>query len=182
MKVALALASAAFLLCAVPAGAQSPSPAPVPGVPLPFTVYVLDRSGGETEGRLVSLTEATVTIQTKTAPRTFSLSEVVRIYQRGDSLKNGALIGGGFGLGMGLLLGGFSDCPGADQSKGCPWSHVGFIVVGTLTYAAIGTAIDALIPGRTLLWWAQPGQNAGGGLMLNVSPRTRSVLVGWRIR
>ncbi|MSO56465.1 MAG: hypothetical protein EXQ55_06020 [Acidobacteria bacterium] len=113
MKIPFALSTLLFLLCSVPAGAQSPGPAAVPVEGI-FTVYVLDRSGGETEGRLVSLTEAAVTIQTQTAPRTFNLSEVVRIYRRGDSLKNGALIGAGVGLGFGLLTGGFADCPGAD--------------------------------------------------------------------
>ena len=59
---------------------------------------------------------------------------------------------------------------------------IGFMLPYTGTYAAIGTAIDALIPGRTPLWRAGSSARSGGGLAINVSPRRRSAFVGWKIK
>jgi len=48
-------------------------------------------------------------------------------------------------------------------------------------YAAIGTGIDALIPGRTPFWNAGSSQGTGGGLTVSISAQRRSAFVGWRI-
>lgn len=85
--------SLAFVACvAAPLLAQEP-PQPAPILRGMFTVYVLDRSGAETEGSLVSLTDSAVVVRTDTASRTYDLADVVRIYRKGDSLKNGAIVG-----------------------------------------------------------------------------------------
>jgi hypothetical protein len=78
-----------------------------------FPVYVLDRTGEETKGRLVSLTGSAVVLQMNSTTRTFNLSDIVRIDRQGDSLKNGAIIGAVFGGVMGIFTGGLSDCPNA---------------------------------------------------------------------
>jgi hypothetical protein len=60
MPILAALVLACF---SIPARAQSPEPAAATMTGL-FPVYVLDRSGEETEGRLVSLTGSAVVLQT----------------------------------------------------------------------------------------------------------------------
>lgn len=115
------------------------------------TVYVEDRTGREVEGKLVSLTESALTINIDGVTRTFAPAEVTKVDRRGDSLKNGALIGAAVGLFTGLL----GDCPGAGSnngSRGCPGARVGYVLGGAAIWAGIGAGIDALIPGRTRLW------------------------------
>lgn len=172
----------AVITAAVPASAQSIQSAGstdfsgvrLKGLP---TVYVMDRQGQEIKGKVVSWTDSAIVLRIDDgATRTFKAGEAIRIDLRGDSLKNGALIGAGVGLGLGLLSGGFADCPGS--SEGCAGTRVALVFLSTAMYAAIGTAIDALIPGRTPLWNAS--SKTGGGLTFNVSPRNRSAFVGWR--
>lgn len=172
---------AAFILgCfSMRASAQSPPPAGVTMTGL-FPVYVLDRTGEETKGRLVSLTGSSVVLQTDSTTQTFNLSDIVRIDRQGDSLKNGAIIGAVFGGVMGIFTGGLSDCPSARSE--CPGSRVALALVSTGVWSAIGVGIDALIPGRTLLWKPSSSQSGGTGLTLGVSPQSRSAFVGWKIR
>jgi hypothetical protein len=159
---------------AAPASAQSADFSSVQPKGLP-TVYVMDRQGQETKGKIVSWTDSAVVLRVDDgATRTFKAGEAVRIDLRGDSLKNGALIGAGLGLAVGLMTGAAcSDCGGS------------FTVTMTLAtagiYAAIGTGIDALIPGRTPFWNAGSSQGTGGGLTVNISAQRRSAFVGWRI-
>ena len=63
--------------------------------------------------------------------------------KRGDSLRNGAVMGALVGAALGVLA----------------TKEVGFTVVGAGVYAAIGTGFDALIQGRTTLYEA-PGRNS----------------------
>ena len=67
------------------------------------SVYVLDAQGIETKGRLVNWTGSQIVLQTDIGQRIFKPGEAVRLDLRGDSLKNGALIGLGVGLAMGNL-------------------------------------------------------------------------------
>jgi len=48
-----------------------------------------------------------------------------------DSLKNGALIGGAIGLGLGLIGSGIADCPGDDPSGACPAARIDGVVLST---------------------------------------------------
>lgn len=130
------------------AGAQDFSTVQLKGMP---TVYVEDRSGREVEGRLVSLTESALTINIAGVTRTFTPAEVTKVDRRGDSLKNGALIGAA----IGVFTGFFGDCPRAgttNASEDCPGARVGYVLGGAAIWAGIGAGIDALIPGRTRLW------------------------------
>ncbi len=113
------------------------------------TMYVLDRAGREIEGTLVRLTDSAIVVRTKTGPRTFTPAEVSLIERKGDSLKNGAIIGAIFGAVSGATIGG--DC------SNCPGTHVAMALVGAGIWAAIGAGIDALIPGRTWVWPVRAG-------------------------
>lgn len=132
----------AVITAAVPASAQSTQSAGSTdfsgvrpkGLP---TVYVMDRQGQEIKGKIMSWSDSAIVLRIADgATRTFKPGEAVRIDLRGDSLKNGALIGAGVGLGLGLLSGGFADCPGSGES--CAGTRVGLTVLGTALYAAIG--------------------------------------------
>ena len=180
MRLASTVILFSALALSAPAMAQTPGAAEtrVKGFPI---VYVTDPTGREIKGKLVSWNGSTIVIRAGGTDRTFGPGEMVRVDLRGDSLKNGALIGAGFGLFMGAVSSGIADCPGRGGG-GCAGARVGFTLLGTAFYAAIGTAFDALIPGRTPLWHAGSSENSGRGLTVTVSPEGRSAFVGWRIK
>jgi len=119
------------------------------------TVFVTERTGKETRGQLVSLTESVLVVNVSGAEQTFRPADVVRIERRGDSLKNGAIIGAAFGLITGALL---NECAGGGSGangEGCLGARIGLALGGAAIWAAIGAGIDALIPGRTRIWPAR---------------------------
>jgi hypothetical protein len=141
-----------------------------------FTVYVLNRSGAETEGLLVSLTDSVIVVRTASAEQTFPLADVVRIQRKGDSLKTGAIIGAVFGGAAGLALVG--DCS-SDPSCGSK-TRIAALLTGAGIWAAIGAGIDAVIAGRTVIWTPNTGTETGG-LTVVLSPERRKAFVGWTI-
>ena len=160
---------------AAPARAQEAS-SRAPRMSGMFTVYVVDRSGAETEGSLVSLTDSALVVRTGATDRSFELGDVVRVYREGDSLKNGAILGAVFGSITGLAL-----AAGCSSGPGCGTgtrTAAAFSAIGV--WAAIGASIDALIPGRTLIWTPDPTANTGG-LSVVLSPERRSAVLGWTI-
>lgn len=50
----------------------------------------------------------------------FEAARVRRIQKRGDSLRNGALVGAVVGVAIGLIAAGISDCPGGAPGGNCP--------------------------------------------------------------
>lgn len=154
MRVVTVLRMLVYCCLAVPASAQVTF-ANIRTQALP-TVYVLDRAGHETAGQLVSLGDLALVLKTATVTRTFEPSEVSRLDRKGDSLKNGTLIGLAFGV-----------FTAGAMAQGCAHYHCGASVVpymlfGTGVYAAIGAGIDALIPGRTRIWPGKPAKTPGG--------------------
>jgi hypothetical protein len=160
---------------AAPIGAQE-VPSRTPRLSGMFTVFVLDRSGAETEGSLVSLTDSVLVVRTGAADRTFELDDVVRIYRKGDSLKNGAIIGALFGTATGLALAG-----GCSSGPGCgAGTRTAAVFTSIAVWAAVGASLDALIAGRTLIWTRNPAASTGG-LTVVLSPERRSAFLGWTI-
>ena len=152
MKTAkVTLIACACVMAAGTARAQDFSSIQLKNLPV---VFVQERSGAETRGRLISITPAAVAIDVDGSQRTFAAADVVKIDRRGDSLKNGALIGAA----IGLFTGFFGDCPRTSNSagNGCPGARVAYVLGGSAVWAGIGAGIDALIPGRTRLWTALP--------------------------
>jgi len=140
------------------------------------TLFVTDRAGHETRGKLVRLTDASVTIAVDGADRTFEIADVSLIERRGDSLKNGAIAGLVVGMGLGALSMGIADCPYGETH--CTGTRVAGFALSTALYTAIGTAIDAAISGRTRVW---PSTGKAGAPVASVSPAERRLFVGWRI-
>jgi hypothetical protein len=120
------------------------------------TVYVVDDTGKETEGKLLRFNPDSIVIVVDNMERRFEAARVLRIQRRGDSLRNGAVIGAIVGVPMGLLSAGLSDCIGSETSAsdGCPGSRVALVAASAGIYAAMGAGIDALIHGRTTLYIA----------------------------
>src|SRR5205085_11215671 len=141
------------------------------------SVYVMDAQGIETKGKLVNWTSSQIVLQTDIGQRIFKPGEAVRLDLRGDSLKNGALIG----LGVGLAMGGV----GAAACIDCGATRAALVATMAGLYTLVGVGIDALIPGRTPLWSAgqpAPQKSALNRLRFRVSPERRSAFVGWRIK
>jgi hypothetical protein len=147
------------------------------------TVYVLDNTGAETSGKLLQLNPDSIVLLVDGAERQFETARVARIQKRGDSLRNGAIIGAVVGVAMGIITAGISDCPGDHPGGGCPGSRAALFLVSTGVYSAIGTGIDALIPGRTTLYEASkapPSADRGGSAPLAFRRRAAvNVRVRW---
>lgn len=120
------------------------------------TVYVLDDTGVETSGRLLRLDPDSLVLLVDGVERRFEAARVTRIEKRGDSLRNGAVIGAIVGVAVGVLAAGMADCPGDDPSGSCPGVRAAGVMVSTGFYAAVGAGIDALVVGRTTLYEAPP--------------------------
>lgn len=118
------------------------------------TVYVLDETGIEISGKFLRLNPDSLVLLVGGAERRFEAARVRRIEKRGDSLRNGALIGAVVGAAMGLIFAGISDCPGNDPGGSCPGTRAAAFLLSTGVYAGIGTGIDALVVGRTTLYEA----------------------------
>jgi hypothetical protein len=88
--------------------------------------------------------------------RRFEGNRVRRVQKRGDSLRNGAVIGAIVGAAIGLLGSLIADCPGDDPGGPCPVARVGLFAASTAVYSAAGIGIDALIAGRTTLYESGP--------------------------
>ena len=127
-------------------------------------ISVVDVTGREAEGRIGKLSRETLTLVTEAGPRQFGEVEVATVRQRrGDSLKNGAIIGAvaatGYFLTMAALLG---DSDGGDVIIGTAVAG-GVLFVGM--GAAAGVGIDALITRRQVIYQKPAGKNS-----VSVSP------------
>lgn len=112
-------------------------------------LYVEDRSGTEVSGTLITVSDAALVVAIDGAPRTFTPSEVTKVERRGDSLKNGLIIGAVFGMIAPLI----ADCPSRHPDGECRGgSRVAFMLGGMAIWGGIGAGIDALISGRTRVW------------------------------
>lgn len=136
----------------------------------PSTVYVLDDTGAETSGRLLRLDPDSLVLLVGDTERRFEAARVRRIQKRGDSLRNGALIGAVVGAAFGLLGTRLADCPGNNPSGPCPGFRAGGLLLSVGTYAAIGAGIDALVVGRTT-WYEAPAASRRAARM---PPRGRA--------
>jgi hypothetical protein len=112
-------------------------------------IFVTDAKGKVTDGKVASLTKSSLSLMTKTSTKDWSESDVLKIRQwRPDSLKNGALIGAGAGLGL-SIVGAAIYCV---EYRGCGAGAAAIIGVYTGIGAGIGVGIDALIPSKKTVY------------------------------
>ncbi len=117
------------------------------------TIYVLGTDARETSGTFAKVSQTSLAMLVDGQIREIALSDVRQVARRGDSLRNGALIGAAFGVVVGFIGGdeGCLDSPCAGRAA--------VAVVAGGVYAAIGAGIDALIHGRTVVYRTAKQQN-----------------------
>ena len=148
-----------ILLLAAPVAAQE---APPRGVQ---RVFVLSSSGDEVEGHLLQLGPSTLTMLVDGTRRELPLDSIQRVETPGDSVKNGALIGGVVGFVWCALI-----CGQAIDDGG----YVAILLFNTALFASLGTAIDASIAGRATIYSKPlPTAAAAGSVRPVVSFRLR---------
>ena len=114
------------------------------------TIYVTDDTGRRTEGKLLKFDTDSLVMLIDGMEQRFDAQRVRRIEKRGDSVKNGALIGTALGLVFSSVFIGMADC--AEYSGSCTGSQIAGFVVGTGLYTAMGAGIDAMIVRRTVVF------------------------------
>lgn len=101
-------------------------------------------SGDVVRGRMVELSGQTLALLTTDNRRIeVPLDRVLRIETRGDSLKNGAIIGAAIMGGLGLL-----GCQALSHGGQCATASILNAAMG----AMIGVGVDALNAGRTAIY------------------------------
>jgi hypothetical protein len=108
-------------------------------------VYVRNINGAEFRGQLLRLGPDTLSLLDEGTVRDVRLADVARIEQRGDSVKNGAIIGA-------AILGGWCAliCPQGLDGHGREFAYV--LAINTALGATIGAGIDAMHVGRTTIY------------------------------
>jgi hypothetical protein len=127
-------------------------------------ITVVDVTGRETKGRIGKLSRDALILDTSAGPRQLGEFDVAAISQRrGDSLKNGAIIGAvaatAYLWTMAALL---TDSDGGEVL--IPAAVAGSVWVAGMG-AAAGAGIDALISRRQVIY-----QKRAGGSRVSVSP------------
>ena len=118
-------------------------------------IDVVDREGRVLRGEFVRADSEGVLISVFGAAegRRVAAADVATVLRRGDSLKNGTLIGAGVGLGFGLLM--YTD-PDGDENEFEPLCEgsecAGFVAFSTALYGGIGLLIDHLVKGREVVY------------------------------
>ena len=147
MKVFAFLAAVGMASPVTAQGAATISPRPV------SAVYVRSVSGDEARGQLLRLGPDTLTLLEQGASRDIPLAAISRIDARGDSVKNGAIIGAVvLGAWCAIVCG-----QGLDNAN----QVATVALINTGLGALIGAGIDAMHVGRTTIY--QPGGTGSGG-------------------
>jgi hypothetical protein len=116
------------------------------------TIFVRDMNGGETKGILWEASESSIRLLVKGQIREIPAGDVRQVARRGDTLRNGFLIGAAFGaIAMGASVVG--ECSNLGE---CLAPTVTFALISGGFFGAIGAGIDALIPGRTVVYQVTP--------------------------
>lgn len=138
--------------CAAIAEAQSGTGlgAAVPRVEAGDRLGIVDGAGATTWGRLVRITPADVEIVDASGrARAFAAADVRRIERRGDSVRNGLLIGAVIGGALGGAIAGSADLMG--NVGGLGTFMRGAAVLGGVG-GGVGLALDAVHVGRSTIY------------------------------
>ena len=133
----------------LPAAASAQGAAGVPARLGEEVVVTQSASGAELRGRIIELSRTTLAILVDGRRVDVPIDNVLRIDVRTDSVKNGALIGGGITFGsavLGCAMGSARD--GSQCATG--------IVFNTLFGTLAGAGIDAMHKGRTTIYRKAP--------------------------
>ena len=122
------------------------------------SVYVVDASGRETRGRVMTLSDAILTVTIDAVRREFRAADVKQIdRRRRDPVWNGVLIGAAAGSLAGFGLGRSLDSPSCPRPAiECGQGAIIGTVGGALWGAAGGWIADALIRKREVVYDRAP--------------------------
>jgi len=142
------------LLAAAHANAQTPSPDLAAATQKQAEVRITDDAGREFEGRLLRADDKIFTVKTQDGDVPFSFQRTATIYRRGDSLRNGLIIGLTVGSVVGVLaaIGNSSTC-NSNVLLPCSMTPNASIIGGSIaTWTALSVGIDALKRGWTRIY------------------------------
>jgi hypothetical protein len=143
------------------------------------TIHVIDSRGLETTGVIRRHdNDSLVIMMAGGEDRVFRSDQVTRVERRGDSLKNGALIGAGVGALPALsLLGACSD----EVLSTCESDMALIVAISAGVYGLLGAGIDAMIVGRTTVYRG-PAPPVRASLSPIVKPSADGTRLGMRVR
>jgi hypothetical protein len=165
MSIRIVLALAFAIVTASPRWAHAADEPPRPT--RSEIVWILPMPGGgrEFKARLLNLSPETATLLVDGQQREIALRQIARIERRGDSLRNGAIIGA-------VVVGGLCAITcGQGLDDG---SNLGTVVaINAGLGALIGMGIDALHQGRTPIYPATSSQSPTNALRPSIAFRIR---------
>jgi hypothetical protein len=155
--VALLGASVCSLVLSVPtnAAAQESFASVRNRIALGDTVFVLDVTGTETRGLVMNVDLSTIRLKVNDTEREWQETAVYRLERRGDSVRDGARRGVITGAIVGAVLGAIAGATWANSGSGSTpiGGAFGVGLVGAGLGLGIGVGMDALIQGRTLIYY-----------------------------
>ena len=110
------------------------------GITIKRSITIVDDSGRQTKGSVLRFAPDQITVNVEGREVSFDRANVAAIYEHGNSVKKGMILG--LLTGPALVLG------SGDTSDYALAAGVAFSVIGV----AVGTGIDALIPGKRLIY------------------------------
>jgi hypothetical protein len=118
------------------------------------TVFITDDTNTETRGTVAGVGPSAVRINVNGSEREWPATKVWRLERRGDSVKDGAKRGVISGAIVGGVLGVIAGATWANSGSGSTplGGGLGLGLVGAGFGLGIGVGMDALIPGRTLVY------------------------------
>ena len=138
----------ALVVLALPAaGRAQDAGGQIPGiVKTGERVSIVDDLGRKTEGRVETWSDEAIRLSMRGRTEDVAFARIVRI-DKPDSVKNGALIGLGFGLGCGII-GSVITAQGSRRDG----VVVASIISNTIVWTAFGATVDAMIDNRRTLY------------------------------
>ena len=132
-------------------------------------VYVTDPLARETEGTLVRLSDTSLTLLVRGAEREFARGDVEQVARRGDSLRNGMIIGSAVAGGLGLLSVLTDDCTEDFSAAAC----AGVVGLNAAFGAGVGALIDFGVKGKTVVYRTQGAVVSAAPLLLRTGGGVR---------
>jgi hypothetical protein len=119
------------------------------------TVFVLDDTGTETRGQVLNVDLSTIRLKVNETEREWEAAALYRLWRRGESVKDGARRGVITGAIIGAVLGAIAGATWANSGSGSTpiGGAFGLGLVGAGFGPGIGVGMDALIQGRTLIYY-----------------------------
>lgn len=115
------------------------------------TVWMTNAAGRQAEGVVQGVDPSALTVLVSGREEQWTLSDTREIWRRGDSLRNGVLVGLLAGAGAGLL-GGLGVSASSFGEGGSPAPALaGMTALGAAGGAALGAWFDSMRQGRTLV-------------------------------